>query len=180
MVGLSLVGKSMMLDFVRKNEPRGDKIQYEQIWNSSNQPNFNLIPTTNLLYIVEGIEMIVELRSGESVPALSGDAIKLYYPETQSVSDISQKVITIDTTNRGLDALITMCRPDSLKILDLTDFTTANILFGLIPLNYVLLDASLDDTKKQILIQKEASFTFSGTGRIIFRAKGWKIFKSDW
>ena len=180
MGGLNLPEKSASVDWLRKNEPRGDMLTDEKIWDSSSHEELNIFPSTTLLYIIKGIEIIVEMKSGESIPTISGDDVKLHYPETESLSIVSQKYITITTNARGLDGLLEKCNQESLKTLDLSGFTGAKFIFGFINLNYVLLDGSLDTTQKQVLLQAGDNITIGGTGRIIFRVKGWKIFKSDW
>lgn len=187
MTGLTLQGNSQMIDWLRKNEPRGDRFfegsngdGSEIIWDSSSQDDLNLSAPKPELWVIKGIEIIIEIRSGETIPTIDDKDLELYYPETQSVTAPVQKKITIDTTNRGLDALLAKCDPTTLKIIDMSSESGVKYIYGLLDLNYIILDSNLSGSQNQLLFLAQSGITIGGTGRIILRAKGWKINRNDW
>ena len=187
----SLPDVSATLDFIRKNEPRGDRINHAQdggsvVWDSTGTPTLSIIAPESVVMVIQGIEVIVEILSGETIPVISstGGKVTIYYPETESQTVPTQKTIEMDVENYGLDAILRECEKHGdrgLKEIDLSGTSGAKYVVGFIDLNNVILDPNLGTSQKTVKIEAGSGVSISaGTGRIIFKVKGWKLLRSKW
>lgn len=201
-MALNLTSVSNATDWLRKNTPRGDRLDLDDYGkdygnsikelpkiNSGNENDeFKFIAKTNELWIVEGIQVIMKITS-DPIGIVGTDAkLTIQYPEIETSSAVSARTIYVDLDTYGIDGIF--------KLFDLLgdnkptklDFDTElgndKYIIGFINLNNILLDFDQSqDTQKQILIKTEninTAPTGITNGEIYFRPVGWKILKTRW
>lgn len=194
------IGDSSTLDFIRKNEPRGDKLTIDDYGivydtlkeipriksqNGDENQEITFIVTNNQVWIIKGIEVIIQLDSEPFSITGTNAKISIFYPDTESVSSPTLKTIVIDLENQGIDGILRLCEMVGYRkptIIDNTNETGKKYISAFLNLNNIILDSNLNgNEQKQIKLKTENITPNSGiNGIIYFKPIGWKILRTDW
>lgn len=193
-------GISSSIDWLRKNEKRGDKLDIDdygivydvnkevpRIKSGNNQENqeIKIIVPFNELWIVKGVELIIELTSEPFVISGSGAKLIIQYPLTQSKLSVEARTIVVDLENQGIAGLLHLCdftSDNKPQIFDFSNQLGKKYISAFLNLNYVILDyEQSSNALKQIVFKTENITPLVGINGVIYiKPIGWKIKKTDW
>lgn len=190
-------GFSSTLDFIRKNEPRGDKLDLDDYGvnyngfkeipriksqNGEENQEINITVPNNQVWIVKGIEIVIQL---DAEPFAVDGEFTIFYPNTESGSSVTTAEINVDLDANGIDGILRLCETVGEKkptIIDLSAETGKKYISAFLNLNNIILDSNQNNTQqKQVTLKTENITPNSGINGVIYlKPIGWKFLRTDY